>query len=411
VGKTVTASGLTLSGTAAGNYTLATPTATTTAAITTRPVTPAVTAANKVYDGTPAATTSCTLTGVLAGDVVTCGGSATFASASVGLTKLVTVTGMTLTGASAANYTLTTTSATTTANITTRPVTPAVTVADKVFDGTTSATLTSCTLTGGIGGEVVGCTGTATFASATVGVGKTVTVTGLTLTGANAANYVLTTTTATTIASINAAGGPRPVAAYAFDEGTGSSATDASGTGNTGSITGATWTTAGKYGGALSFNGTTALVTIPDAPALHVTTALTVEAWVNPSAATGFWEDIIYKGNDTFYLDASGGAEPVVGGTWASSENLTGPAPLVMRTWTHLAATYDGATIRLYVNGTLVRSAAQTGAFAASTYPLQIGGDSLYGQYFAGLIDEVRVYTVALTAAQIQADMNTRIAP
>jgi hypothetical protein len=45
------------------------------------------------------------------------------------------------------------------------------------------------------------------------------------------------------------------------------------------------------------------------------------------------------------------------------------------------------------------------GSLATSTNPLQIGGDSIYGQYFAGLIDEVRVYNVALTAAQIQADM------
>jgi len=307
---------------------------------------------------------------------------------------------------------LTTPTGTTTANITARPVTPAVTVADKVFDGTTNATLTSCTLTGVIGGEVVGCTGTATFASASVGVGKPVTVTGLTLTGANAANYALTMPTATTTATINAAGGPRPVAAYAFNEGAGSTATDASGTGNTGIITGATWT-AGKYGSALSFNGTTALVTIPDAPSLHVTTALTVEAWVNPSTSTGAWEDVIYKGDDTFYLEAmsGSGAEPVAGGTWASNANLNAPAPLALHTWTHLAATYDGTTFRLYINGTLVESAAQTGPFATSIYPLQIGGDSLYGQHFAGLIDDVRVYTVALTAAQIQADMNTPVAP
>ncbi len=203
------------------------------------------------------------------------------------------------------------------------------------------------------------------------------------------------------------------MAAYAFDEGAGTSATDASGTGNTGSITGATWTAAGRYGGALSFNGNTALVTIPDAPSLHVTTALTAEAWVNPSTATGFWEDVIYKGDDTFYLEAMtpSGAEPVAGGTWASNANVNAPAALALHTWTHLAAAYDGATFRLYVNGTLVESAAQTGAFATSTHPLQIGGDSLYGQYFAGLIDDVRVYTVALTAAQIQADMTTPTAP
>jgi hypothetical protein len=50
---------------------------------------------------------------------------------------------------------------------------------------------------------------------------------------------------------------------------------------------------------------------------------------------------------------------------------------------------------------------AATGAIAASTNPLQIGGDSLYGQFFRGSIDEVRVYNLARTQAQIQTDMNT----
>ena len=72
--------------------------------------------------------------------------------------------------------------------------------------------------------------------------------------------------------------------------------------------------------------------------------------------------------------------------------------------------TYDGSTLRLYVNGTQVgASTAHTGTIATSTNPLQIGGDSIYGQYFAGLIDNVRVYNVALTAAQIQTDQATAI--
>src|SRR2546423_14346715 len=63
--------------------------------------------------------------------------------------------------------------------------------------------------------------------------------------------------------------------------------------------------------------------------------------------------------------------------------------------------------MRLYVNGVQVASRAQTGAIATSTNPLQIGGDSIYGQYFVGRIDEVRVYNRALSAAEIQSDMNT----
>ena len=61
------------------------------------------------------------------------------------------------------------------------------------------------------------------------------------------------------------------------------------------------------------------------------------------------------------------------------------------------------------MNGTQVATLAATGAIATSTNPLSIGSDSLYGQYFQGLIDEVRVYNTALTAAQIQTDMNTPI--
>jgi hypothetical protein len=63
----------------------------------------------------------------------------------------------------------------------------------------------------------------------------------------------------------------------------------------------------------------------------------------------------------------------------------------------------------LYVNGAQVASQAQTGAIATSTNPLQIGGDSLYGGYFAGQIDEVRIYNRALNITEIQADMNTPV--
>src|SRR5579871_6361430 len=68
------------------------------------------------------------------------------------------------------------------------------------------------------------------------------------------------------------------VAAYNFDEGTGTTVHDASGNGNNGTLVNATWSTSGKYGDALSFNGSNAMVNIPDAASLHLTSGMTLEA-------------------------------------------------------------------------------------------------------------------------------------
>jgi hypothetical protein len=84
---------------------------------------------------------------------------------------------------------------------------------------------------------------------------------------------------------------------------------------------------------------------------------------------------------------------------------------LPVNNWSHLAMTYDGSTLRLYVDGTQVSSRAITGNIAASAQPLRIGGNAVWGEYFKGLIDEVRIYRRALTPAQIQSDMTTPIRP
>jgi hypothetical protein len=76
-------------------------------------------------------------------------------------------------------------------------------------------------------------------------------------------------------------------------------------------------------------------------------------------------------------------------------------------TWSHLAISYDGAMLRLYLNGLLVSNAPETSLITTSTSPLFIGGDQTMGQYFNGRIDEVRIYNRGLTAAEIQADMNS----
>ena len=66
--------------------------------------------------------------------------------------------------------------------------------------------------------------------------------------------------------------------------------------------------------------------------------------------------------------------------------------PLPLNTWSFLAATYDGTTLRLFVNGTEVANRVVGGAIDTSDNPLHIGGNPVWGEYFAGLIDNVRVY-------------------
>jgi uncharacterized protein (DUF1697 family) len=223
--------------------------------------------------------------------------------------------------------------------------------------------------------------------------------------------WILATFTVLMYPLLAAAQTPGLVAAYGFNESSGTSVLDASGSNNNGTFgSGVTRTTAGKFGGALVFNGSSGLVTIPNSASLQLTTGMTLEAWVNPSVVTNKWRDVVYKGNDNYYLEVTSTKKglPAAGGTFENPE-LYGTAALAANTWTHLAVTYDRVTLRLYVNGVQVSSLAATAAIATSTNPLQIGGDSLYGQFFQGMIDEVRVYNVALTVTQIQADMNTPV--
>jgi hypothetical protein len=128
----------------------------------------------------------------------------------------------------------------------------------------------------------------------------------------------------------------------------------------------------------------------------------------------GGWGSIIFKAVDASSLSyvLQGVSQPSQApsvGISASASNLVAPSPLATNTWTHLAATYDGSTIRLYVNGTQSASRVQAGAITTSTQALTIGGNPLFGAYWTGAIDEVRVYGRALSAGEIQTDMNTPV--
>lgn len=198
--------------------------------------------------------------------------------------------------------------------------------------------------------------------------------------------------------------------AFGFNEGSGATVGDTSGNNNTGTISGATWTTQGKYGGALTFDGINDVVTVPDAASLDVTSALTLEAWVYPMVVTVGWKALLQKQVDAYLLTAgSSGGPPAVGGTLngVCCTNVYAPTALAVNSWTHVAGTYDGAIMRLYLNGVQVASRAATGSLQVNANPLSMGGNTYGGEYFQGRIDEVRIYNRALTPAEIATDMNT----
>jgi len=163
-------------------------------------------AANKVYDGTTAATVTGTavINGKIADDDVSViKGTAAFVNKAVGTSKTVIFSGYSLGGADAENYSLS--QPTATANITAKPVTiTGLSAANKVYDGTTTATVTgTAVINGKIAGDDVNvAAGTASFANATVGSGKTVTFSGWSLTGADAGNYSLSAQPANVTAKI-----------------------------------------------------------------------------------------------------------------------------------------------------------------------------------------------------------------
>jgi hypothetical protein len=204
------------------------------------------------------------------------------------------------------------------------------------------------------------------------------------------------------------------VAAYAFDEGSGTTTVDSSGNGNTGTLNGATWIFPGKHGGALSFSGAD-IVSVDESGSLDLTNGLTLEAWVFPTAVGPTWCTVVTKETATT-LDYGLFCEPTgqpsvylnTGDVWLQS--VQAALPLPVNTWSYLAATYDQQMIRLYLNGSEITNAPCTSSIIPSTEGLHMGGNTIWGEYFTGLIDEVRIHSRALRSDEIFTDMHSPVA-
>ena len=191
--------------------------------------------------------------------------------------------------------------------------------------------------------------------------------------------------------------------AYGFDEGSGSAVSDASPNGRTGSVVSATWTASGRFGAALSFNGSSSRVVTTSS--LPVGTSFSLTAWVYDSAGSGY-HTIAAAGQarDIYLLD---GELWIYGGAGDIDLGVAVPTGR----WVHVAVTSDGTTLRGYVDG-VAGPATAANLTTSAAAPLQIGAWPSNGanyDFFNGRIDEVRWYTRAVTAGEISADSSTPV--
>lgn len=205
---------------------------------------------------------------------------------------------------------------------------------------------------------------------------------------------------------------PGLVGAWGFEEPAGRIAADASRAGNDGVITGAK-RAGGRHGRGLQFDGKNDLVTVAGAGSLRLRRAMTLEAWVRPTGRRGSWRAVLVKERSrqlAYGLYAASRAGRPSGHAFTARDTgLNAASRLKPRRWTHLAATWDGRTMRLYRDAREVARAPLGGTIRSSGRPLRIGGNRLWSEFFKGTLDDVRVYDRALSASEIAGDRVTPV--
>ena len=138
-----------------------------------------------------------------------------------------------------------------------------------------------------------------------------------------------------------------------------------------------------------------------------------MEAWIYPTKSTGI-QNVMSKSSSSqnngyiFPRTDDGWNKFVVYLNIGGWQTLSFPYP-ARNTWHHIAATYDGANIKLYLDGNLVATKAKTGAISTNTNILGIGNQTGGNEYFGGSVDELRLWNVARTAQQIQTSMSMEL--
>jgi hypothetical protein len=222
------------------------------------------------------------------------------------------------------------------------------------------------------------------------------------------------------IAAAESGGGPLPdpVAQWKFDEGQGQAAYDSSYQKNNAQLgatsgvdaTDPTWTNSGKFGRALSFDGSDDYMETAASTAFDVGTTVTMSAWIYRSSNSADWESITNHIKKTTSYDgywigssANGKIRAFVGPYTNYVETTSAVSNNV---WHYVSLVSNGTNFSVYVDGVKASADLAVGSITTTNVSVRIGKSIATGEQFDGLIDEVKIYNSALTPEQIKMDMN-----
>ncbi len=199
------------------------------------------------------------------------------------------------------------------------------------------------------------------------------------------------------------------VAAYGFDEGAGTTTSDASGSANTGTLNNASWTSNSKFGKALLFGGSQSYVSAPASRVPATNNPQTIAYWAYLTSKTSATQAVITLPDANKTTGNEPGLKTSKVGVWQHGSSwLVSASQRAAKEWHHYAYTFDGQTHRLYIDGVQASSSTIVPS-AVTADSIQIGRWIGGSEYFKGVLDEIRIYARALNQTEIAAVMSRPI--
>lgn len=207
------------------------------------------------------------------------------------------------------------------------------------------------------------------------------------------------------------------VGVWLLDETSGEIAKDSSGNGNDGTLHGGEWVD-GQVGNCLKLSGSNEFVEVPDSDSLDLVEEVSMVCWFNWEGAGDGWQTFFSKGpmsgtneNYAHFVNTGGGYTHFILNAGGARSNVDSPgSSFEPNEWYHAAATYDGETRRIYINGEEVKSQATSGDLVPNDNYLGLGFRQGSSHYWMGMLDDMAVFKRGLSDDEINDIMDNGLA-